>query len=263
MTQLVRFLSDIHNEFEIFTVPLMPEDKETILVLAGDIDLVFHENDLFEFFKTMSNQFKEVLYVLGNHEYYGNWFNDLPNRTKDILKSLTNVHVMENEVFKVDKLAFVAATLWTDYDNENPLLMVDAERSISDYIRIRSGDGNDPDHYFLTTKEVLSVFKTSKQFIFEECKKLKDDGYTVIVVTHHSPSYKSVTEPFIGDSLNGIFHNNLNEEILDAQPDVWYHGHIHQSVNYCIGETEVFSNPRGYVFYDLNPDFNPKLRGEY
>jgi len=63
-------LSDLHNEFGEFTDFADPDDYDVVL-LAGDIDLglagVGWANTMFK---------KPVMYVTGNHEYYGmkDWF---------------------------------------------------------------------------------------------------------------------------------------------------------------------------------------------
>jgi Icc-related predicted phosphoesterase len=57
--------------------------------------------------------------------------------------------------------------------------------------------------------------------------------------------------------VNGAYASDLSELILDTQPAVWFHGHVHNSFDYLVGDTIVLCNPRGYV--DQNPTFNPGL----
>ena len=45
--------------------------------------------------------------------------------------------------------------------------------------------------------------------------------------------------------------------VMRYWPDVWVHGHVHHSVGYVLGETQVLCNPRGYA--DENPAFDPAL----
>jgi hypothetical protein len=35
----------------------------------------------------------------------------------------------------------------------------------------------------------------------------------------------------------------------------WFHGHMHDSIDYQVGECRVLCNPRGYNYYQLNPNF--------
>lgn len=72
-----------------------------------------------------------------------------------------------------------------------------------------------------------------------------------VVVTHHAPSEQSIDKKLYDEnSLNYAYFSNLEELILDLQPSVWVHGHMHHRNNYKIGETCVISNPRGYVNYE-------------
>ena len=69
----VRYMSDIHLEFGWMQLLSVPEDKDTVLVLAGDIGLIFNQDQLDtlgRFLVDASVQFRAVIYVLGNHEHY-------------------------------------------------------------------------------------------------------------------------------------------------------------------------------------------------
>ena len=59
--------------------------------------------------------------------------------------------------------------------------------------------------------------------------------------------------------MNGGYHNHLEELIMDnTQIKYWVHGHMHDPVDYTIGETRVLANPRGYAGYEHNAEiFNP------
>jgi len=59
--------------------------------------------------------------------------------------------------------------------------------------------------------------------------------------------------------LNGAYASELFEDIMDTQPDLWCHGHIHSSSDYMIGNTRVVCNSRGYFKIEMNKDFNPTL----
>src|SRR3989338_6804688 len=65
---LVDYLSDLHLEFHS-KYPLLPKSSAEILVLAGDIGYPSHKNWI-DFLHYCKTQYKYVLYVAGNHEYY-------------------------------------------------------------------------------------------------------------------------------------------------------------------------------------------------
>jgi len=74
------------------------------------------------------------------------------------------------------------------------------------------------------------------------------------VVSHHSPSPRSVPDRFRDDPLSPAFSSDLESLILRHQPDLWIHGHTHDSFDYTIGRTRVICNPKGYS-YEHNHEF--------
>lgn len=258
----IRLLSDLHlernNRFQI--VPLST-DNETILILAGDIGNISTPYTLFPFLKFCSCQFYKVLYVLGNHEFYGTTIDDgylaLKKQIEDF--QLDNVSILNNSIHEEQDVVFIGSTLWSDFRNNDPLVVEDCKNNIWDYCQI--GYNSESGHKIgLLPQHTYDIFQHSKKYIFEEIPKFKHKK--VVVVTHHAPSYESVHEQFRTGSislLNGAFVSELSNEILIHQPDMWFHGHTHNSINYTIGNTKVMSNTRGYVPFEKYTNFDPIL----
>jgi Icc-related predicted phosphoesterase len=82
-----------------------------------------------------------------------------------------------------------------------------------------------------------------------------------VVITHHAPSFVSVPEYYKHDHLmNGGYASDLSEDILDNENiKVWVHGHMHDPVDYKIGETRILANPRGYPGETETNGFLPGL----
>lgn len=82
-----------------------------------------------------------------------------------------------------------------------------------------------------------------------------------IIMSHHAPSYASVNKKYIGDAFNASFATELSNDILDLpkKPKLWIHGHMHDPVDYMIGETRVVSNPRGYRGESNYADYKPLI----
>jgi hypothetical protein len=84
-----------------------------------------------------------------------------------------------------------------------------------------------------------------------------------VVVGHHAPSFKSVSEQYASQTLmNGGYASDLSEFIMDhPQIKLWTHGHMHQPFDYVIGETRVVCNPRGYEAdgYCEDSGWNPNI----
>jgi len=80
-----------------------------------------------------------------------------------------------------------------------------------------------------------------------------------VIITHHAPSEMSVHEYYKHDTLmNGGYMSRLEEFILD-RPNIclWTHGHMHNKADYLIGDTRVVCNPRGYLPYEADNEFDP------
>ena len=255
----IRVVSDIHLEFGNFIVPSCDGDKDTVLILAGDIGTSNTIPLITNFLKIVSEQFFKVIYIMGNHEYYHGVIGESFGDIKKEMVELKNVHVVDNQTVLIDEVAFICSTLWTSFDNGNPLTMMKAESFMSDYRIIGIIENNRFGSRGVKTNDILEIYNSSKKFIFNEIEFHKSSERQVVVVSHHSPSFMSVPSEYKGDSLNGAYCSNLDYEIFDAKPDLWIHGHTHTSFDYMIEGTRVICNPRGYAPSALNKKFNPNL----
>lgn len=268
----LRVFSDIHLDFDISTVPgffkfeklWMPEpmetDKETALVLAGDL---WHAKKPFSFFgkswiREISTRFQYVIIVLGNHDFWdGNIEKEYKNYRKSIAsQELLNVFLLQNTSLYFDGLKIVGATLWTDFLQANPVCMKNAAYSgMKDYQYIHQGIGLK----YVTPEKILQEHYLSKSYIFENSSKDYNDQ-KIMVITHHSPSYKSMPQKYNKPELkieNALYYSNLDNLIESSEIDLWVHGHSHFAMDYKINKTNVLANPRGYS--EQETGYNPWL----
>ena len=263
---LIRPISDLHLEFSEGNMRLneLPTDKDTVLILAGDIGLGSKPHTYLDFFEQKANRFRDVIYIMGNHEHYKASFPTTYGRVKDTLAEFVNVHVMEKESIVIDDTVFITATLWTDMNKGNPFCIESSKEMMNDYHSIRHGTNAEPWKKKLHPFDTIEDHLNAKHYIFTEIQKHKDKK--VVVISHHLPSYMSLAKEFKGDtsegSLNGAYASELYEDIADTKPDVWIHGHTHSSFDYMLEDTRVICNPRGYHSLSgnyLNFDFNEEL----
>ncbi len=257
---IIKILSDLHLEFSSgrVDIPAIPEDKNTILVLAGDIGIASKKGTYQEWIEDMSLRFKEIIFIMGNHEHYHGKFTKTKQLLIDTLSNCPNVHVLEKETNIFNGVAFICATLWTDMDRMNPLTMLDAKLGMNDYRLIRTGPVYEPWKRKLSPEDTVADHLNAVEYIFTEIKKQQELGNKVVVVTHHGMSKQSIVDQFKSEN-NGAYVSDLEHKILETQPDLVIHGHTHVSLDYMIGTTRVIVNPRGYHQVDQNPDFNPSL----
>lgn len=232
----ILILSDLHMEFNPYEQP--NADFDTV-VLAGDIGL--GKKNL----EKIRNIFqdKTIIYVLGNHEYYG--FRDLHSWPKTLKEEAEyhDIKLLENDVYEKDGIVFIGATLWTDfkfYDLEEQSKFI-VGRSLNDYYQIvLNGFPIQPNH-------TQMLHYKSKQFIIDKLKEYKDKK--TIVVTHHAPHENSIHSTFVGDLCNPGFASKLDDIFIDYTPNFWIHGHVHNSFDYVFAKTRVICNPKGYIKY--------------
>src|ERR1039457_1751106 len=128
----IYILSDLHLEFEPFTPPAVEAEA---VILAGDVST--GRNGLKWGLKTFPD--RPVIYVLGNHEFYGQKLQKLIKELQELADG-TNIHLLENGSCCIGDVVFLGATLWTDFAlNGNPVVSeVVAQTSMNDYRRIRT-----------------------------------------------------------------------------------------------------------------------------
>ena len=255
----VRVISDLHLETCEYNHGVPDLGEGEILILGGDILCARHfkkdgplKKVYNDFLQRCVKNFDWVLYINGNHEAFGYNYEG----TWDVLKEHLpkEIHLLENDFVKIKDWVFLGATLWTDFRNENALEMMESGRYMNDYKTIRIGSN----YRKLNPDDTLGFHKKSKQFLLDTLPKFENQK--VWVLTHHSPSYQSIHPKYKTSSCNSAFCSDLDDLIL-SHPQIKYFspGHIHESMDYMIGNCRVICNPRGYFPTEINPNFNPNF----
>ena len=283
--------SDLHLEFE--TIELNNTEGADVLVLSGDIcvakDLAFKETirseKWMEFFTHCSEQFKDVIYIMGNHEHYHGDFAKSYDQLKESLADLPNIHVLEKEFITLGDVTFICGTLWTDMNKEDPNTLYGIKGYMNDYRIIEDSgevvhfkvpvygtkeDGS-TDYNNIVSQEFhtrsgkfspeksVREHKAMLKVIDEVTKGMVTEKF--VVVGHHAPSKMSTKPKYRDDVMvNGAYSSDLSEFILDRPMiKVWTHGHTHDTFDYMVGSTRIVCNPRGYANYEDRAD-NFKLQ---
>lgn len=249
MTSRIRVLSDLHLEFQSWTPPQVSAD---VVVLAGDIHLGV------EGIRWGRACFPdtEIIYVPGNHEYYGSVMQPLLARMRREANQ-AGVHLLDADAVEIDGVRFLGATLWTDFalygaqPKDIARSMALAQTMMSDYHVIRMNDTGP-----LAPDETRGIHHLQARWLANELAK-PFSGRTV-VVTHHLPHPNSVHMKYRGDLLNPCFASDLSA-LVRSPVQLWIHGHTHESMDYEVDGTRVVCNPRGYLPQEPNERFDPKL----
>lgn len=275
----IKVVSDLHLEFGPIVLP--NNTGADVLILSGDITVAddmktFISSRYYDFFKQVSNDYKHVIYVLGNHEHYHGDFRTSCATISSRLWEFENINILDCDSVDIGNVRFIGGTLWTDFNNADPMSMHAAKTMMNDYNGVKNSnhevsfkvpvyeDGKIVGQKF--KKEVAkftpqdSVDYHRKMLKYVDLRRQDNpDNLDIVVIGHHAPSYSSISECYTGSALNPAYASNLADFILD-RPDIklWTHGHVHSCHDYMIGNCRVLCNPRGYVGYE-DTGFNPDL----
>lgn len=268
--------SDLHLEFG--NCQITYDETPDVLVLAGDIVTAYSLHKYSEvgpyssyieaetnreraqlyrrFIFDISQEFKNVVVVAGNHEFYGGKWEQTLSTLRLEYGAYDNIHFLERDCVTIDGVTFVGGTLWTDMNNFDPLTLHETKLFMNDFSQIV-----DETRGYSKLKPATTVTRhvQTKQYITYVAKETEGP---VVVVGHHAPSFMSIADHYKAQTLtNGAYASELSEEILD-HPNIklWVHGHMHTAFDYYIGDTRIVCNPRGYVGYESQAKYEFALK---
>jgi predicted phosphodiesterase len=231
-------------------------DEYDVVILAGDIHVGVKA--LYWAAKTFS---KPVIFVPGNHEWYGNRLERIAVELRACAREL-GIHYLDNDVLILKGVRFIGSTLWTDFElfgsgmAEIGKALHAAKCGISDFngTIIYGTTG------WFRPEQSVTLHRVARQFIADELTK-PFDGQTC-VITHHLPSLTCVADKYKDDILSAAFASRLDDLIRQVD-GLWCFGHTHMPVDIQSGTCRLVCNPRGYPdrlrdTYE-NPNFNPGL----
>jgi predicted phosphodiesterase len=247
----LNIISDIHLNVCAFS---RPENDADAVILAGDIarprEAVAWARD-FD---------KPVLYVPGNHEFYGGSLEGVAAELQR-LSADTCIRVLDNAEIVIGRVRFLGTTLWTDFElfgkgESRAAAMAQGQALMRDFSRIRLTEQSDT---VFSPEDSAALFEADARWL-DARLDAPHDGPTV-VITHHAPSRNSVHPRFARSPLSACFVSNAERLLDGSRVQLWIHGHTHDSFDYRVNGTRVICNPRGYAKDGVNenPRFDPGL----
>lgn len=255
----IQFKSDLHLEDIYGTTrplvtaevsPLHVDPQAEVLVLAGDI-INANEYQINCLIGDLKHVTIPILYVPGNHEYWNMSRQEGNDKLMAMLEK-TNITFFgrEYKIIKVgeEEVLFIGATLWSPINT--PIEATVAEGT-PDFRRVKDVTVDSWNKTYISELDFIE-----QTLAFRDFKHLKK-----VVITHHLPSFKSVPDRYQGSMFNCIFASHSDYLMMDEEsaPEVWIHGHTHDSMDYINGHTRVVCNPRGHNGRDRNPSYNNAL----
>ena len=244
----IQYFSDVHLEinktpakgYEELLVPVAP-----ILALCGDIG--DPESPEYEaFLKWASSQWKQVLLVPGNHEFW----RLKPGSQKTIESTLFLLRSFEQKFPNVcllwrtklmseDNVVILGCPLWS-----RPAEGLVPHESEKAYV--------DRDNSF-DARTLTQLHETDLAWLKRELRQIRENT-PVVVLTHYAPTLLLINRDNVSDAESTLYASDL--DILLRPPVVaWICGHVHQVVQWTkswstatgeSGSVLIVTNPRGY-----------------
>lgn len=236
---LIQYCSDLHLEFAQNSLFLHKNPIKSVgdgLILAGDITYWGKKHFKHWFFDYVSEHFKAVYYVPGNHEFYSG--KDLRIIDTPVLETIReNVFLVNNKVISIKDVDFFFTKLRSHIPDSKPLYV---EHGVGDFHYIKHrGKRLDSTIFNQRHKDSLTFLKES----ITASKAPKK-----VVATHHIPIHLCNPEHYKTSNINSAFVSEQQALIEEWDIDYWIYGHHHANMPETrINETKLVTNQLGYI----------------
>jgi Calcineurin-like phosphoesterase len=275
-----QYVSDLHLEvgqqYSSYQIP----PCAPYLILAGDIGRIVPDYDgLSAFLAIQCQNFEKVLYVLGNHEFYGSTRAQslaAAEKLRQDPRLLERLVIMNQTRLDIndsgETLTVLSCTLHSHITPQHADIV---KAKIQDFRKIQSWtvDEHNAEHVNdlgwlkAQLKDVCDQERVTDTVDATDNSNLIGQKCKIIVVMHYAPIRKGSsrteheenpwTDAFATELLDppgdppregmGTARDGDSENVLLAV-DAWIFGHTHHTTSLRRGNVRVVSNQRGYVF---------------
>jgi predicted phosphodiesterase len=223
----IQYISDIHLEFRS-TIPNI-EPLADVLVLAGDIGYPFSAI-YSEFLQHVSQKFKKVFLVAGNHEYYNDTktMEEINEQITSVAQEHINICFLNDSWELWEGYKFVGSTLWSH--------IKDPQHRINDLTAISS----------MSVEFYNELHQVASEFLQDV---LKDKDTPIVMITHHLPSFALIDTQFKTSHhtpYNQWFASHC-DGLFQPPIQVWIYGHTHVAKRSVVNGILCVCNPLGYL----------------
>jgi len=235
----IYYVSDLHLEYrrdDWDPKKFIPVDctENDVLILAGDIGQYQSESEgvIFRFLKSVVPKFAAVIYVPGNHEFWGNIQKfEADNGLRNLCNTL-GVHYLNQDIVTINgRICILGCTLWSYI---SPVM----ESTMSGYLR---DNQNIPGW---SPARARSEFLNNRSWLLTNIRSLRQKYPLVIVVTHHAPLVRHTSKPeYEFDPKNCGYCSDCSDVVKLA--NYWIFGHTHHSTQLEYKGCKVIANQLG------------------
>jgi hypothetical protein len=261
----IQIASDLHLEFYRGSIPDdLIKPAAPVLALLGDIGLP-DDPKYEQFLLQQAAQFRHVLVVLGNHEFYQaragvpvKTCDKVKDRVRQICSLRPNLIFMDKTSLLLDGVRVLGTTLWSDIPISRA---AEVGRSLNDYHLIFVDDQGLTRK--LCTDDTGAWFRDEVSWIESEIQSSMAAGErNCIVLSHHTPSTRGTSDPMYDSSpIACAFSSNLTRLMRDGGTNVhtWCFGHTHYNNDFMLCGTRVVANQRGYFPSQVLTSYQPDM----
>lgn len=276
--RMFQFCSDLHVEFYLGANISIPHDiivpVAPYLFLVGDIGTVDEvcRDKYIKWLYDISNQFKHVYYIAGNHEYYNSGLTF--NNTKKLFESICSnscgkITFLDRKKVIINDIVILGCTLWSRIPKY-------AEHAVSHFLndyRLTIPDEeycngliyqqlDDNSKRKVVLNQLNDEHEKDLEFLTNEILLASQNKQVCIVLSHHNPTFLATSSPQYNNPLHNIynfgfansleyFFKSFNTHHQSQNPNstvaAWICGHSHYNSNIEVFSTRVVSNQRGYM----------------
>lgn len=230
-------LSDLHLEFrqgkeKAFWSEFPDHPDVRTCIVAGDFtSFGMPDGVVWSHFRELCRRFDKVIYVPGNHEYYGTDCLAIERRLRLLAHDFHPIlTILKAGMILVHQgQRFLGDTMW--FPDRPEVHMY--RRMINDYHQIKN--------LFPWAFTQSGLFL---DFLRRECQP------NDIVITHHVPTEVDTSSRWKLSPTQPYFVNHDAERYIDkagsVKPKAWIYGHTHDKHHYSHMFTEFICNPLGY-----------------
>jgi predicted phosphodiesterase len=214
----ISYISDLHFEYNP-SVELLNTDDSDVLILAGDIVTEKEKKKLDFWFDDIATKWKNIIYVKGNHEFYGDRYDNMSQH---------------NQLVKINDVNFIVTPLFLPCGVYECLQL----RDISEIFSSLHSPKIVRAKWF---SKLLDELNYQSELFIHKCLNEINKNEKTIVCTHFPPVRKC-NEGSI-ESYHPYFNGRMedhqyNFDKLTEKVDYWIYGHTHYNRDdFQIGRT--------------------------
>ncbi|MBA9087282.1 hypothetical protein FHR92_003766 [Fontibacillus solani] len=251
-------ISDLHADFWLdhkcskqlsvdrFVDELLPDNPSDVLVIAGDLGHHNTESELL--LKSFRRYYRNVLYVVGNHDYYlvnskERWKNNYRSRNriinlKETTASLEGVTFLDGTTITIDGTTYGGCGMWHDMSYGVSLGFSQSELY---YLWGRSMNDSSLIIPTFTENRLRTLFESELaklEHIFDQCQ---------VIVTHVGPDVSNVINKYKNDPVTTFFYFDGSTLLERANGKTWCFSHTHTHYDYIHDKCcRLVNNALGY-----------------